>query len=143
MTKIYVGSDHAGYLFKTRLLQSLKPKLTDFTFEDLGSFDEKSVDYPDYADKVAKKVAAGEGLGLLICGSGIGMDIRANRYKNVRAANCWDKVTARLSRSHNNANVLCLAARLLPLGLAEEMTEIFYKTSFEGGRHEARVKKLE
>ncbi len=89
------------------------------------------------------EVAAKEGLGLLICGSGIGMSIRANRYKGVRAALCWDNVSARLSRQHNDANILCIGARLIPLGLAEEMAETFLKTTFEGGRHQGRVEKLD
>lgn len=143
MMKVYVANDHAGFLFKNQILTALKPKLTQFEFVDLGSFDEKSVDYPDMANLVAEKVQDGKSVGILVCGSGIGMCIRANRFKNVRAAQCWDLVSTRLSRTHNDANVLCLGARLIPLGLACDMVEEFLSTEFEGGRHLGRVKKLE
>jgi len=143
MTKVFIACDHAGYLFKTQLLKSLEEIFRgQFEIEDLGSFSEDRVDYPDFADKVAARVAKRDGIGILICGSGIGMSIRANRHKNVRAAICWDLVSTRLARQHNDANVLCIGARLIPLGLAIEMAEIFLKTPFEGGRHKARVEKL-
>ncbi len=144
MVKVFIASDHAGHLFKSQLLQNLKAKLkTSHSFDDLGVFDEKSVDYPDYADKVVGHIIKKEGVGILICGSGIGMSIRANRFKGARAALCWDNVSARLSRQHNNANILCLGARLIPLGLAETMIETFLTTEFEGGRHDLRVQKLD
>jgi ribose 5-phosphate isomerase B len=144
MVKVYVASDHAGYLFKSQLLESLKARFKEtHTFEDLGVADEKSVDYPDYADKVALKVAKKEGIGILICGSGIGMCIRANRHKGVRAALIWDLASSRLTRQHNDANIMCVGARLIPLGLARDMAEVFFTTPFEGGRHSGRVEKLD
>lgn len=144
MVKVYVASDHAGFLFKSQLLENLKIRFKEtLTFEDLGVNDEKSVDYPDYADKVAQKVAKKEGLGILICGSGIGMCIRANRHKGVRAALVWDVPSTRLTRQHNDANIMCVGARLIPLGLALEMAQVFFTTNFEGGRHQGRVDKLD
>ncbi len=144
MQQVFIASDHAGFLFKTQLLQFLKSHFKNtHDFEDLGVLNDNSVDYPDYADLVAKKVAAKSGIGILICGSGIGMSIRANRFKGVRAALCWDNISARLSRQHNDANILCLGARLIPLGLAQEMAEVFLTTAFEGGRHAGRVSKLD
>ena len=144
MVKVFVASDHAGFLFKSQLLESLKTRFKEsHSFEDLGVFDDKSVDYPDFADKVATRVSKKEGIGILICGSGIGMCIRANRHKGVRAAMAWDRTSARLSRQHNDANVICIGARLIPLGLAQEMTEEFLTTAFEGGRHQGRVEKLD
>lgn len=142
--KVLIACDHAGLLFKNQLLQHLKHQFQGkYTFDDLGVHDEKSVDYPDFADRVALRVSKKEGIGILICGSGIGMSIRANRYKGVRAALCWDLVSAKLSRQHNDANILCLGARLIPQGLANEMSEIFLNTKFEGGRHQGRVEKLD
>ncbi len=144
MVKVFVASDHAGYLFKSQLLESLKSRFKEtHSFEDLGVFDEKSVDYPDFADKVAAKVAKKEGLGILICGTGIGMCIRANRHKGVRAALVWDLPSTRLTRQHNDANIMCVGARLIPLGLASEMAQVFFTTAFEGGRHQGRVEKLD
>ncbi|MGE3975224.1 MAG: ribose 5-phosphate isomerase B [Bdellovibrionales bacterium] len=142
MKKVFVGSDHAGFQFKTQLLLELK-KITQLEFIDLGSSSEARVDYPDFAHQVAQKVARGEGLGLLICGSGQGMAITANRYKSVRAAICWDLVSTILARQHNDANILCLGARLIPMGLAIEMARVFFTESFEGGRHSDRIKKMD
>jgi ribose 5-phosphate isomerase B len=144
MTKVFIASDHAGVLFKKQILDQLRSRLSgSYEFVDLGPATEASVDYPDYADKVAAPIARGEGIGILICGSGIGMSIRANRYQRVRAALCWDLASARLARQHNDANVLCLGARLIPVGLAAEATETFLNTKFDGGRHQGRIQKLD
>jgi ribose 5-phosphate isomerase B len=142
MKKVFVGSDHAGFQFKIQLIEALA-KTMGLQFVDLGCPSDARVDYPDFAKAVAQKVAAGEGLGLLICGSGQGMAMSANRFKGVRAAVCWDLVSTRLSRSHNDANIMTIGSRLIPLGLAAEMAEIFFSAKFEGGRHLERVKKIE
>lgn len=136
---IFIASDHAGFDFKKQLILQ-RP---DIAWRDLGPSDASSTDYPDWADRVAAEVAAGKGIGVLVCGSGIGMCIRANRYKKVRAAMAWDTISARLSREHNDANVVCLGARLIPFGLALEIIDTFFKTEFAGGRHQGRVDKLD
>ena len=136
---IFIASDHAGFDFKKQLMTE-RPNLP---WKDLGPHDASSTDYPDWADKVAQEVAGGNGMGVLVCGSGIGMCIRANRHTNVRAAMAWDTISARLSREHNNANVVCLGARLIPQGLALEIVDTFFKTEFAGGRHEGRVAKID
>ena len=136
--RVLIASDHAG----VQLKEHLKKQLTDIEFKDLGPATTDRVDYPDFADKVAKDINANGGMGILICGSGQGMAMRANKYPNVRAALAWDKTTARLAREHNDANVLCLGERLLPFGLATAIVEEFFQTQFAGGRHERRVEKL-
>lgn len=136
--KIFVASDHAGVGLKTRILEFLKEK-----GEDLGPQNTESVDYPDYADRVCFAVTASpENFGVLICGSGQGMSMRANKHKQVRAALCWSEEVAQLSRQHNNANVLCLGARVTDEDLALKIVEVFLATDFEGGRHQRRVDKL-
>jgi ribose 5-phosphate isomerase B len=139
--KIAVGSDHRGVAVRLRIipfLQQLGHEVLDFG-PDAGS----SVDYPDYAQKVARAVGAGEvERGILICGTGIGMCIAANKVHGVRAAPCHDSITAELSRSHNDANVLCLSADLLGEELIERMLKIWLVTPFEGGRHARRVEKI-
>lgn len=135
--KILIASDHAGLDLKKYFLNEFK----DIHFEDLGTKEEASVDYPDYADLLCKKIKPNE-IGILICGSGQGMAMRANKYPHIRAALCWDLTSARLAREHNNANVLCLGARLIPFGLAKDIFSVFLKTNFLGDRHETRVKKL-
>jgi len=136
---IYVANDHAGLALKKYIFE----KFPQLSFKDLGTKDEKSVDYPDYAEKVAHSLLAeDDAMGLLICGSGQGMAIKANRYPHIRAALCWTPEVAELSRAHNNANVLCLGGRLLAHNLALQITEKFFSTPFEGGRHETRVNKL-
>jgi len=138
--KIAVGSDHRGVAVRLRIipfLQQLGHEVLDFG-PDAGS----SVDYPDYAQKVARAVGAGEvERGILICGTGIGMCIAANKVHGVRAAPCHDSITAELSRSHNDANVLCLSADLLGEELIERMLKIWLVTPFDGGRHARRVEK--
>ncbi|NWF53339.1 MAG: ribose 5-phosphate isomerase B [Syntrophaceae bacterium] len=139
--KIALGSDHAGFELK----EDLRAYLTErqVAFLDLGTFSEAPVDYPDVAAKVAEKVCRGEvARGLLICGTGIGMSIVANRFAGVRAALCHDIYTARISREHNDANILALGGRLIGKGLAREILKTWLETEFQGGRHERRVQKI-
>ena len=139
--KIAVGADHAGYELKQRLTEALQRHGHEVL--DLGTHGTQSVDYPDFAGAVADAVAAGRAeRGLLVCGTGIGMSIRANREPGVRAAKCNDPLEARMARAHNDANVLCLGARVLDASVAEELVSLFLSTPFEGGRHAARVAKL-
>jgi len=139
--KIALASDHAGYTEKERL----KPLLTDLglEFDDLGTGSEASVDYPDYARKVAEQVAGGHAdQGLLVCGSGTGMAISANKVNGVRAAVAWSEETARLARQHNDANVLAIGARTTPPEQIPGIVRAWFSTAFEGGRHADRVKKI-
>jgi ribose 5-phosphate isomerase B len=139
--KIALASDHAGYTEKERL----KPLLTDLglEFDDLGTGSEASVDYPDYARKVAEQVAAGHAdQGLLVCGSGTGMAISANKVNGVRAAVAWSEETARLARQHNDANILAIGARTTPPEQIPGIVRAWFSTDFEGGRHADRVKKI-
>ncbi len=139
---IAIASDHAGLGLKTeirRLLQSLEIEV-----EDLGPQDAKSVDYPDYAHLLARAVSDGRiERGILICGSGIGMSMAANRHPGVRAALCHDAYTAEMARRHNDANVLCIGERTTGPGVAEQIVRVFVGTDFEGGRHQRRVEKIE
>jgi len=138
----FIAADHGGLALK----EALKPRLSKLgvELEDLGTYGTGACDYPDYALKVAKKVAAEKGsAGILICGTGIGMCITANKVRGIRAAQCWNVETARLAREHNNANVLCLGGRLLKTGGALKITETFLRTKFTGEeRHARRVKKI-
>jgi ribose 5-phosphate isomerase B len=139
--KIALASDHAGYTEKERL----KPLLTDLglEFDDLGTGSEASVDYPDYARKVAEQVAGGQvDQGVLVCGSGTGMAISANKVNGVRAAVAWSEETARLARQHNDANVLAIGARTTPPEQIPGIVRTWFSTAFEGGRHADRVKKI-
>lgn len=138
---VALGADHAGFELK----ELLKTYLADlgWTIADKGTYSLDSVDYPDFAHPVAAAVAAGEAaFGLLVCGSGEGVCITANKYQAIRAALCWNMEVASLSRQHNNANVLCLPARFVSAAEAKEMLEAFVNTAFEGGRHENRVNKI-
>lgn len=140
-TRLFIASDHAGFALKERM----KRDLPDIEWIDLGPGDTSRVDYPDFADRVAKKVLENletGGRGVLICGSGQGMAMRANRYKGIRAALVWNDESTRLAREHNDANVICLGARLLKPELAEELLRLFLATPFEGGRHQGRLDKL-
>lgn len=134
-----MGSDHAGFSLKQFLLVSLEKEFPHLKFEDCGCYNDEPVDYPDVAKTVAEKVGKGEGSGILICGSGIGQSISANKIKGVRAAVVWNGTAARLSRQHNDANVLCMGARLLGSEVALEAAKIWLATPFEGGRHEKRL----
>ncbi len=136
--KIVIGADHAGYLLK----ESVKTYLSanQITFSDIGTFKEESVDYPEFAYKVANAVLQEEAdMGILICGTGIGMSISANKIKGVRAAVVHNKETAELSRLHNNANVLCLGSKTTKADDALKIVDTWLNTSFEGGRHERRI----
>jgi RpiB/LacA/LacB family sugar-phosphate isomerase len=139
--RIALASDHAGYAEKERL----KALLADLgvEFEDLGTGSEESVDYPDYARKVAEQVARGRvEQGLLVCGSGTGMAITANKVHGVRAAVAWSDETARLARQHNDANVLAIGARTTPPADIPKIVRAWFSTDFEGGRHAVRVNKI-
>ena len=139
--RIALASDHAGYAEKERL----KTVLTDLgvEFEDLGTASDESVDYPDYARRVAEKVAQGQvEQGLLVCGSGTGMAITANKVHGVRAAVAWSEETARLARQHNDANVLAIGARTTPATDIPNIVRAWFSTDFEGGRHADRVAKI-
>ena len=136
-----VGSDHAGLELKRELL-GVAAEL-GYEVVDIGTHTSDSTDYPDYAHQVASAVGRGEGLGLLVCGTGVGMSMAANRHPGVRAALCGDVFTASMARQHNDANVLCIGARVVGGGLAAEILKAFLSASFEGGRHERRVKKIE
>ena len=136
--KIAIASDHAGYKLKSYIYGFLKDK--EYSIEDVGTCSEAKVDYPAFALKIVEKLITGNiNSGILICGTGVGMSIAANRFPGVRAVNCSDTYTAKMSRLHNNANVLCLGERLIGEGLAGEIVEIFITTNFEGGRHSMRV----
>ena len=141
MSTIAIASDHAGVALKAQL----KDHLTSLGHEviDLGPDATSSVDYPDYADKLAAAIDQGQaGQGVLICGSGIGISIAANRHRHIRAALCHDGLSAKLSRQHNDANVLVLGARLIGSETAKDCATAFFSTPFEGGRHQNRVSKL-
>jgi ribose 5-phosphate isomerase B len=139
--KIYIAADHAGFVLKKFLIAELK-KL-GFTALDLGCDSEKkSVDYPDYAQKLCKKITKNSDVGILICGSGIGISIAANRFKHIRAALCNSVKAAKLSRAHNDANVICFGARLTSEKITLASLKAFLNTEFEDGRHGKRVQKL-
>lgn len=138
---IAIASDHAGYALKTVLAEQLETM--GYAVLDLGTDGPDSVDYPDFADKLADAIAGGEAeRGVLVCGSGIGISIAANRNRAVRAAPCHDETSARLARRHNDANVLALGARLIGEETARGCLEAFLETEFEGGRHQRRVAKM-
>ena len=140
MNEILIASDHAGYKLKKILIQELQGEIK---FDDLGPFSEDSVDYPDYARKLSKKIDLKKDLlGVLICGSGIGMSMVANRFKNVRAALCVNNKMSMLARQHNNANILVLGSRLISEQEAIKCLLVFLKTNYEGGRHQARLDKF-
>ena len=137
MKKIFIASDHAGYKLKNSIIS----KLTKII--DLGPNSPNSVDYPDYAKKLSKKIASDKSsFGILICGSGMGMAITANKIKNVRAALCYSNKNTKLSRLHNDANIITLGSRLLTKKNALSCVGVFLNTNFEGGRHSKRIKKI-
>ena len=139
--KIALGADHAGFEEK----EALKKTLDDLgvQYEDVGTFSTESVDYPDFAQKVGEKVASGEvEQGIVVCGSGIGIAIAANKIHGVRAAQAWNEETARLARQHNNANVLSIGARVIPEEEIPKIVKAWFSADFEGGRHERRVEKI-
>ena len=138
---IVIASDHAGVDYKARLISYLE--YNGFIVSDFGPETEDSVDYPDYAHKVAKEVSEGKvDFGILLCGSGNGINMSANKHKEIRSALCWKKEIAHLARLHNNANILTMPARFISYEQAQEITNIFLTTEFEGGRHQKRVNKI-
>jgi len=139
--KISIGADHGGFKLKEEIKDHLKKR--KIAFKDLGTFSEESVDYPDIGKRVARAVASKKyKFGILVCGTGLGMSMVANRVKGIRAALCHNVYTAKMSRAHNDANILCLGGRVLKKALALKIVEAFLKTPFEGGRHLRRVRKI-
>jgi ribose 5-phosphate isomerase B len=140
--RIAIGADHAGWPLKEGLVRFLMDRGWDV--EDFGTFSDESVDYPDYAEKVGRAVASGQvERGLLICGTGIGMAISANKVTGVRAVIAHDVVSARLSREHNDANVLTMGARIVAAAMAEEVLGVWLDTEFSGGRPQRRIEKIQ
>ena len=141
MKKIFISSDHAGFKLKESIKMYLSKKR--LSFQDLGPSNDDKVDYPDYAHKVAKKVKTSKNnVGILVCGSGTGMNIAANKHKNIRAAQCFNLKTTKLSRLHNDANIITLGARVLSKNNALKFISVFLNTKFEGGRHSKRIRKI-
>ena len=135
---IALGCDQGGFALKQEIMAHLKGR--GLEFKDYGSYDEQSVDYPIYAKKVAEAILSGEcDKGILICGTGIGVSIVANRYNGIRASHCTDTFTARMTRMHNDSNILCLGERTTGVGLALDIVDTWLNTSFEGGRHQKRI----
>jgi len=138
---IPIGCDHAGFQLKQTLISYLESK--GYEVKDFGCYSEESIDYPDFAHPVAEMVESNEGmLGILLCGSGNGINMTANKHQGIRAALCWQPEIAKLSREHNNANILTLPARFISEDAAKEMVDIFFSTDFEGGRHQKRIDKI-
>jgi ribose 5-phosphate isomerase B len=141
LRKIFISSDHAGFKLKEAIKVYLSKK--KLAFQDLGPHNDDRVDYPDYAHKVARRVKISKNnIGILVCGSGMGMNIVANRHKNIRAAQCFNLKSTKLSRLHNDANIITLGSRLLNKKLALNCVNTFLNTKFEGGRHSKRIKKI-
>ena len=138
--KITIGSDHAGVEYKSKIVQFLESK--KYSVLDVGTFTKESVDYPKYAHLVAEEVESGADFGILICGSGNGVSMAANKHKLIRAAICWNKEITKLARQHNDANIISIPARFLPINKCIELITIFLNEPFEGGRHERRVNKI-
>ncbi|MDD4700206.1 MAG: ribose 5-phosphate isomerase B [Oscillospiraceae bacterium] len=133
-----IGCDHGGYELKQKIMEHLKEK--EIEVKDFGTYSSASVDYPDIALKVSKSVVSGEAkLGILICGTGIGMSLAANKVHGIRAAACSETFSAKYTRLHNDANILCLGGRVVGDGVAMEIVDLFVDTPFEGGRHQRRV----
>ena len=141
MRKVFISSDHAGYQLKEQIKKKFSKK---FIFDDLGTYDSKnSVNYPDYAHNLCKKVSKNnQNMGILVCGSGMGMSMAANKHKKIRAALGYSIRNTRLSRLHNNANIITLGSRLTKKDTAFKCITVFFDTNFEGGRHNKRVKKI-
>ncbi len=141
MKKIFISSDHAGFKLKEEIKKYLKIK--KLNFDDLGPNNNNSVDYPVYAHKLARKVKINRNnVGILVCGSGTGMNIAANKHKNIRAAQCFNTKSTKLSRLHNDANIITLGSRLISKKNALKFVRIFLNTKFDGGRHLKRIKKI-
>ncbi|MBO5726348.1 MAG: ribose 5-phosphate isomerase B [Clostridia bacterium] len=136
--KIAIGCDHGGLEHKNAIVEHLKER--GFEVIDFGIYEQKSVDYPEIAVKVANCIASGEAeRGFLVCGTGIGMSLAANKVKGIRAAACSEHFSAKYTRLHNNSNILCLGGRVIGVGTALELADLFVDTEFEGGRHQRRV----
>lgn len=136
--KIAIGCDHGGFEHKNAIAEHLKER--GFTVEDFGIYENRSVDYPGIALKVANSIKNGENeLGILVCGTGIGMSMAANKVNGIRAAACSDHFSAKYTRMHNNANILCLGGRVIGIGTALELADLFVDTEYEGGRHQRRL----
>lgn len=139
--KIAIGGDHAGFQYKARFVDFLEQ--LGHEVQDFGPGSDESVDYPDHVHPLASSIAAEDNdFGILICGSGNGVAITANKHENVRAALCWNSELTKLSREHNDANILCLSARFIAYEYAEHLVDVFINTKFEGGRHLRRVDKI-
>jgi ribose 5-phosphate isomerase B len=139
--KIAIASDHAGFSMKTSIVKWLEAQQADFN--DFGTDTDASTDYPDFAHEVAGSVENGDSdIGILICGTGIGMDITANKHQGIRAALCWRTEIAKLAKSHNNANIICLPARFIETSTAIDILHTFFTTEFEAGRHLRRINKV-
>ena len=139
--RIAIGSDHGGFELKQFLVSVLEKD--GHQVDDCGCSTDASVDYPDFADKVCNAVLSGDvSAGILVCGTGIGMSMAANRHRGIRAALCHDEYTARMSREHNDANVLCLGDRVLGKGVAAAVVDVWLGSSFQGGRHQRRIEKF-
>jgi len=139
--EIPIGSDHGGFELKQYLIQNLSKE--GYIFKDLGTYSEDSVDYPDFIHPVAKNINESVNqFGIIVCGSGQGASMTANKYPNVRAALCWDLTQAKLTRQHNNANIISLPGRFLDFEVAKEMVTVFLNEKFEGGRHMNRINKI-
>lgn len=139
--RVAIGSDHRGYLVKTKILQELQAK--GYLAVDCGTHSDQAVDYPDFACQVAQRVAEGSAdRGILVCGTGIGMAITANKYPGVRAATCADEITAEMCRRHNDVNVLCLPGDFLGDRPIQDLIRVWLETPFDGGRHERRIEKI-
>lgn len=139
--KIAIGGDHAGFEYKGKLVEKLTS--LGYKVKDFGPYSSASVDYPDFVHPLSSAIEKGEfELGIVICGSGNGVAITANKHQGIRASLCWNEELAALARQHNNANVLALPARFISYELAEKLAEIFLTTPFEGGRHQNRVNKI-
>ncbi|KAA0257004.1 ribose 5-phosphate isomerase B [Deferribacter autotrophicus] len=139
---IALGSDHGGFHLKSEISKYLES--LGYTVKDYGTYSEESVDYPEYAYKVAVAISKGEvERGVILCGTGIGISITANRFPGVRAALCWDSFTAKMSRLHNNANLLALGGRIIGVELAKDILNTWLNTEFEGGRHLRRINKID
>jgi len=141
LKKIFISSDHAGYKLKEAIKTHLLKK--NLSFKDMGPYSDDRVDYPDFAHKVARRVKTNKNnVGILVCGSGMGMNIAANKHKNIRAAQCFNLKSTKLSRLHNDANIITLGSRLLTKKTALSCVNVFLNTKFEGGRHLKRIKKI-
>lgn len=135
--KIIIGSDHGGFNLKQKIIEHLKSN--GYEIDNVGCFSEESCDYPVIAKQVCEKVTSGDNLGILVCGTGLGMSIYANKVKGIRASHCTDTFSARLTRQHNDSNILCLGERITGSGLALDIVDEWLNASFEGGRHQRRV----